>query len=147
MPWLWSWITRTTRYLMFQELSHLSLNDTLFNQLDLFFCVTGRGETFLDCFQAWSWGGEGLGWMQRSIFDVWVILFRKAESREGVKKWNNVFFCRWYLVKVRPAMLGSLSKTLCSSNLTNNSQFLEYTLETEYSYHPMSCVKVFVCFP
>ena len=88
---------------------------------------------------------------RRSRLDAAIYLWRvsyppsksRIKRRRQQLKW--CLFCRWYLVKVRPAMLGSLSKTLCSSNLTNNSQFLEYTLETEYSYHPMSCVKVFVC--
>ena len=34
----------------------------------------GRGKTIPDRVQAWSWRGEGLGQMQRSIFDVWVAL-------------------------------------------------------------------------
>merc|ERR1712088_614208 len=32
--------------------------------------LQGRGAAFYDCFQAWSGGGEGLVWVQPSIFDV-----------------------------------------------------------------------------
>ena len=49
----------------------------------------GRGKTIPDRVQAWSWRGEGLGQMQRSIFDVWVALL---PFFAGVKKNIAIFF-------------------------------------------------------